>query len=483
MLIILAESLPAQLTFERTYGGVQADWGRSVLQTPDGGYVIAGCTESSGAGGFDVHLIKIDSLGDMLWEKTYGGSSDDLGYSVRQTTDGGYIVVGETQSFGAGWEDVYLVKTDAFGDTLWQKTCGGASHDMGYSVEQTLDGGYIVVGASRSFAAGWYSVYLVKTDSLGDILWQTTSGGIDGDYGYSVHRTPDGEYVIGGETESFSVGLSDFWLIKTDFLGGVVWDTTYGGAADDHGYSLQPTLDGGYVFVGQSYSFGADADVYVIRTDSSGNVLWDTTYGSSSFDVGYSVQQTSDGGYVIAGRRESLGAGGDVYLIKTDSSGDVLWERTFGGSSDDVGYSVQQTLDGGYVIAGHTESFGAGGGDIYLIKTDENGVVGLEEKTSRFNVEGSRIELLQNQPNPLHTSTEIHFSLGVVGSVTLEIYNASGRLVRRLVDNETPSNFEFPNSIFWDGRDQTGREVVSGVYFCRLEAGDSGDTKKMILVR
>ncbi len=342
----------------------------------------------------DVYLIKTDAGGDTLWTRTYGGSDADGGYSVQQTSDGGYIIAGATYSFGAGDYDVYLIKTDASGDTLWERTYGGTDYDIGFSVQQTSDGGYIIAGATSPFSAGTQDVYLIKTDASGDTLWTRTYGGPGDDMGVSVQQTSDGGYIIAGTTNSFGAGEGDVYLIKTDASGDTLWTRTYGGTAYDAAFSVQQTSDGGYIITGQTFSFGAgffQDDVYLIKTDASGDTLWTKTYGGKSSDSGSSVQQTSDGGYIIAGMTEHFIAAilqlirgdvdfdvtnYDVYLIKTDAGGDALWTRTYGGTILDEGVSVQQTSDGGYIIAGSTNSFGAGGDDFYLIKTDAEGGVG-----------------------------------------------------------------------------------------------------------
>ena len=243
---------------------------------------------------------------DTLWTKTFGGSDDDYGYSVQQTGDGGYILVGFTCSYGAGGLEVYLIKTDAGGNQLWTRTFGGSYHDNGNSVQQTDDGGYIIAGGTESYGAGNFDVYLIKTDATGDTIWTKTFGGSDDDYGYTVQQTSDGGYIIAGYTNSYGAG--------------------------------------GY-------------DVYLIKTDSSGIEQWSRTFGGSDYDYGFSVQQTGDSGYIITGETSSYGAGGlDVYLIKTDAGGNQQWSQTFGGSSDDGSWSVQQTGDGGYIIAGLTST-------------------------------------------------------------------------------------------------------------------------------
>jgi len=369
---IKVESVPSVITFEKTFGGSEDDWGHSVAKTSDGGYIIVGETKSFGSGRGDVYLIKTDSKGNLIWQQTFGGSEEDYGYSVAQTSDGGYIIAGGTYSFGSGGGDVYLIKTDSKGNLIWQKTFGGSDYDYGYSVAQTSDGGYIIAGGTYSFGSGKSDVYLIKTDSKGNLIWQKTFGGSDYDYGYSVAQTSDGGYIIAGGTYSFGSGERDVYLIKTDSNGNKIWQQTFGGGYDDWGESVAQTSDGGYIIVGLTWSFSSgERDVYLIKTDSNGNKIWQQTFGGSEEAWGESVAQTSDGGYIIAGDTKSFGSGGyDVYLIKTDSKGNKIWQQTFGGGYDDWGTSVAQTSDGGYIIAGGTYSFGSGESDVYLIKTD-----------------------------------------------------------------------------------------------------------------
>ena len=358
------------VVWEKTFGGSSRDEGWSVQQTTDGGFVIAGGTSSFGAGGDDVYLIKTDSEGNLLWEKTFGGSSWDSAHSVQQTTDGGFIIAGYTGSFGAGNDDVYLIKTDPNGEMLWQNTFGGSKWDYGYSVQQTTDGGFIIAGDTSSFSAWPYSdVYLIKTDSVGNMQWQKTFGGSHFDFGWSVQQTADGGYIIAGDTKSFGGApfREDLYLIKTDTNGNLLWQKTF--IVSLSWAAVQQTTDGGYIIVAGST---------LIKTDTNGNLLWQKTFGgfSRGFSCGSSIQQTTDGGFIISGDTSSFGADPDytdVYLVKTDSAGNLLWQKTFSGSSYDRGRSVQQTTDGGFIIAGTTYSFGAGYGDVYLIKVGFEG--------------------------------------------------------------------------------------------------------------
>jgi hypothetical protein len=391
--LLLVSLSHAQMTWARTYGETGSDQGQSVQQTSDGGYVVTGTTFSP-ENGFQAYLFQTNASGDTLWTRNYGGADLEEGYSVQQTMDGGYVVAGASGVFGQ--EQVYLIKTNTAGDTLWTRTWGGVDIDYGQSVQQTADTGYVVAGWSLSFEPG-AQVYLIKTNALGDTLWTRTYGGDGDQYGYSVQQTSDGGYVIAG---TYYLGGNSYqvYLIKTNASGDTLWTKIYGGTGIEYGTDVRQTKEGGYIVTGWTDSYGDAQQVYLVKTDSLGDTLWTKTYGGTDNENGQSVRQTTDEGYIIAGYTSSFGQGNqDVYLIKTDASGDTLWTRTFGGTETDYGRSVRQTSDSGYIIAGRSLSFG-GGERVYLMKTDANGDVGIEE-------EGGRGPSVTNQgvivtPNP-----------------------------------------------------------------------------------
>jgi len=371
---------PPAISWYKTFGGLDDDYAWSVKQTTDGGYVLAGYgpnydewEDPTQPPPRDAYLIKTDAEGNKQWQKYYGGTGFDSAYSVQQTKDGGFIFVGYSVfSYGED-EDVYLVKTDVDGDEQWYKTFDISKGDQAYSVQQTSDGGYIIAG--RTSIRGQLDALLIKVNAQGTEEWHKTFGGELFDEFYSVQQTTDGGYIIAGYTKSYgyereyvSEGDKNIYLVKTDSQGNEQWHKTFGGPHDDDARSVQQTADGGYIIAG--ITFNKYDDAYLIKTDAKGNEQWHNTYGGSKTDQASAVQQTSDGGYIVVGYTVSYGNGNDAYLVKTDALGNEQWYKTLGGVRLDTGFSVQQTSDGGYIIAGVTESYGEGRKDAWLIKID-----------------------------------------------------------------------------------------------------------------
>ena len=324
----------------------------------------------SGATGVDV--IECSAL----WTRTFGGDGYDYGLSVQQTSDGGYIIAGNFESSSTKVDQVYLVKTNTDGGKEWAKTYGGNGVDTGLSVQQTSDGGYIIAGIFDSSSTKNKQVYLIKTNANGGKLWAKTYGGDGDDSGRSVQQTADGGYIIAGTFDSSGTKNKQVYLVKTNANGGKLWAKTYGGDSDDYGYSVQQTSDGGYIIAGSFESSGTkNKQVYLVKTNANGVKEWAKTYGGDGYDYGQSVQQTDDGGYIITGAIASSSTstkGFQVYLVKTNANGGKLWENRYGGNGHDCGRSIQQTTDGGYIIAGETDSFGKDE-QVYLIRTGPDG--------------------------------------------------------------------------------------------------------------
>lgn len=358
-----AEPLEA---WNKTYGGEYGDGAWSLQELNEGGYILVGNTATRGEGS-DLWLIRTDQSGNPLWSRILGGSGEDVGYSVLETKDGGFIITGSAKSFGMGEERLWLIKMDGNGSRIWDKTFGGfvsSTGDGGWSVSEASDGGYIVVGYTRSLGNGGKDLWLLKTDDQGNKIWDYTYGGMRDDVGISVLQSRDGGYIAAGRTASFGKGGDDIWLVKTDFWGGETWNVTFGGSKDDAGFQVVELMDG-YALLGRTES-GTDSNrIILIRTDLSGREIWEKTYLGGS---GTSLQPTKDGGFIISGRIDSKESGRDALIIKTDSMGGEEWRKIPGGRADDIGTFAVQNRDGDYVLAGITSSFGSGSEDAWLIK-------------------------------------------------------------------------------------------------------------------
>lgn len=364
-------------TWARSYGGMEAEEAWTIQQTSDSGYAVAGWTQSFGAGDWDFWVLKLKGDGTVQWQKSYGGYDDEAADLIYQTSDGGYVVTGFTASFGAGVIDVWVLKLREDGTVQWQKTYGGYDEDEAVGIQQTSDGGYVVAGETKSFGAGDWDVWILKLREDGTVQWQKTYGGrnLEKTSADPIQQTSDGGYVVAGYTESFGAGGYDIWVMKLDGEGAVQWQKTYGGPADDESHSVRQTLDGGYVVAGYTQSFGAgEYDIWVLKLNGDGTVQWQKTFGGEDWDLTYSVHQTSDGGCVVAGNTWSFGTGdSNVWVLKLSEDGTVQWQKAYGGQADDSAISIRQTSDGGYVAAGGTASFGAGDWDFWVLKLDGDG--------------------------------------------------------------------------------------------------------------
>jgi hypothetical protein len=369
-------------TFAKTIGGNNDDRAYSIIQSSDGGYVVAGWTKSLGAGYDDFYVVKLDSLGNVIWSKTIGGNYNDRAYSIIQSSDGGYVIAGYTDSFGTGNGDIYVVKLDSSGNIVWSKTIGGSYDDEARSIIQSSDGGYVIAGKIWNFMAGRGDMYVVKLDANGNVQWAKTIGGGFGTSANSIIQSSDGGYVVAGLIWNFGAGGFDMYVVKLDSSGNVQWTKTIGGSYMDVAYSIIQSSDGGYVIAGRTNRSGSNVglgytDIYVVKLDSSGNVLWTKTIGGRSSYENTPIIQSSDGGYVVAGE-----SGGDIHVVKLDSLGNVIWSKTIGGSNNDIATSIIQSSDGRYVVAGWTNSFGAGSYDFYVVKMDDNGNVCFSRNTT-----------------------------------------------------------------------------------------------------
>jgi PGF-CTERM protein len=382
------------MQWQRTIGGIGGngfDKAYSVIQTSDGGYILAGSSRFLMYDDFNINvnvnvrLVKTDADGIEQWNRTFGGEDIKEVTLFRQASDGGYIIAGRKESYGAGSDDFWLLKTDAQGTEQWNRTFGGDSSDWLYSFQQTFDGGYILCGDTHSFGNGSSDFWLLKTDNNGIELWNRTFGGDSSDWLYSFQQTFDGGFILGGDTRSFGTGSSDFLLVKTDSNGSEQWYRTFGGANNDRGYSVQQTFDGGYILAGMTESSSANHfDLLMLKIDSNGIEQWNRTIVGPNEDTRlYSILQSPDSGYIIAGKTVSSGTGSirddsyDMWLVSTDPDGSVQWEMTFGrttfgGITHDMARYVLLAPDGGMVVAGDKDSWSDQGIDFWLMKLGGN---------------------------------------------------------------------------------------------------------------
>lgn len=366
----------------RTYGTDLDEYSRFGQETADGGIMLGGYIRTP-AGEYHCYMMKADSGGNTVWEKSFGSSAVwEYGYYGLQTRDGGYAMAGD---YYPSDHYYFLRKLDGSGNLQWLRTYGSNySSSTAYDMKQTADNGFILAGNTYTGSSNGMNIYLVRTGTNGLTNWTRTYGGTNYEIAHAVEQIWDGGYAICGTTESYGefVASGYLYLIRTDANGNRIWTNTFGGAGSDYGWGMDVCSDKTFILVGETTSFGAGGrDVYLVKVNTNGALIWQKTFGGTGNEAGYSVRQTPDGGFIISGITTSYGAGDrDIYLIKTDAAGNAQWTRTFGGSSYesyngsyDIVNRVRCTSDGGYIITGSTHSFGSGGNDIYLIKLNSSG--------------------------------------------------------------------------------------------------------------
>jgi hypothetical protein len=451
------------------YGGDGDDWGVSGYETFEGNYVILGTTTFFGPGSTDIWLLRLDSTGNLIDSRTYGTVYEDTGYCLQPTSDGGFVFTGFKAEVGGG---LWLFKLDAYGDSLWAQNHGGGS------VKETSDGGYIIAPGALS---------LIKIDKYGDRLWRKAYSVGDEDHRYSctgssVAETHDGGYIVTGSSKQTYpyTELNDLFLLRTDSLGDTLWTRRFGGYHIDDGYCIQSTEDSCFLVVGRTISFGnGGSDLWLLKgyeieyeEYKRGDTLWTRVYGGDYNDAGTWIEGTSDGGYVIGGWTESFNEGEknrDFWLLKIDEQGDTFWTATYGGDEDDFCACVSQTADGGYLLTGYTYSFNATDKDLWVLKVDSLGRVGVEEnpiaedRTDCLLITsiGQKIVLsYENHPRGFHA----------------DIFDSSGRKVDE-VHSDSPSG-----TLTWGERYGCCGCYGPGVYFIK-ERGYGKAARKVILVK
>jgi len=370
------EEEPDGITFFKMLGTSIDEIAYMSRQTSDSGYITVGFSAVNPLGGpYGAYLLRTDVYGNEKWSKTYSFGSYTDGRSVIQTNDGGFIVFGDTYvQDSAG--NFLLLKTDKNGNQEWMKTCGTNVNEESNCICQTSDNGFAITGFTAYQAGEGFNVYLVKTDESGNKEWDNTFGGDSVDWGSSVVQTADDGFIVVGMTKSYGAGKFDIYIIKTDKNGQEEWSETYGGAYKDEALSIQPTIDNGYIVTGySSFEDGYDYRVFLLKLDNLGKEEWYKTVTGEGYAIGRSIQQCSDGGFIIAGENFVTNYNENAFLVKTDRSGTLQWWKSFGGVSTDIAEAVIQTYDGGYLVTGRSYDKETSQFDFLLVKTDRNGLV------------------------------------------------------------------------------------------------------------
>ena len=392
--------ISGEVQWVKNYGGSGEDTAQSVIQTSDGGYAVLGYSNSTDGdltgktmAVNDFWLLKLDSEGELQWSKTYGGSKDDKGQSVIQTLDGGYAIVGYAMSDDGdgsnneGFHDNWILRLDGSGNILWERSFGFSGHDHSYDVIQTDDGGFFFAGfldVTQSNGEGNFGkgsgltrhgvgeFWGTKLDANGNLQWRRYFGGTNNDRAHGVVQADDGGYVMAGFSESDDFDISntkgsyDFWVVKVDKNGSMLWESSFGGTGIEIAYDITKTQDGGYAIVGNTFSTDTDisknngeSDLWLIKIDDGGNLLWEKTFGGSGFEAGNGLYTTAAEGFVIAGNSKSTDGDttenngeNDLWVLKTDAEGNLLHQQSFGGSQLDFGYDILETQDGSVVLVG-----------------------------------------------------------------------------------------------------------------------------------
>ena len=468
------------IEWQKSLGGTNADVARSITQTTDGGYMVAGYTTSINGdvsennGGRDVWIVKLNSSGVMEWEKSYGGTGSEEAYEIQQTTGGGYIITGMSDSnnfFGSGFgnDDILVIKTDSNGSVEWGKRFGTISSERGHSVKQTTDGNYIVTG----FIGGG-GTWVAKLDSSGNLYTNWSNVTFGGSQAYAVEETSDGGFVIAGYSVNGTNNI-DVRVFKLNATSDIAWDYNFGGTNADYAYSIKQTIDGGFIVAGMTESNNGDVinnygnqDFWVLKLNASGGLEWQSTYGGSQNDFANKIQQTNDGGYIVVGQTNSddndvSGNPGsniyDYWVVKLNSTGQLQWQSCLGGSANDFGNAIQQTTDGGFIVAGRSASNNYdvsgnhGNYDFWLVK--------LESETLGVNPNFMN-EAISIYPNPTTNKIYINTNLNVI---SLTLYDAIGKLI---INQKTCNELNVEH-------------LKQGLYLLKIESSKDDIFKKIII--
>jgi len=466
------------VVWTRTFGGASYEWPWCVEETSDSGYVVTGYTGSTTDGYRHAYIVKLNANGDSVWSKTYGPEDyETVATGGKETSDGGLIISGYgIGQFGVTGADFYLMKLDSWGNLEWDNNYDyDTTTDYGFDVCQTLDGGFIMVGHcyyySESQGKYDWGIDIVRTDPLGV---KTNHVLLDISGSQDLNRV-----VATSDSGAVAVGTAGaIYIVKIDKLGNIAWRKGYGGVGA--GWGILELPGGGYMAFGdRDYGYPNDEDFWLLRLDTNGDTLWTRRYQNPAPDLGYGLDQTSDGGFIMTG--DTYRNGGvdpkDIYVIRTDANGDTLWTKSIGGDNYEYSYCIKQTFDGGYIVAGRTDSYGAGDDDFYIVKLAPDNPSSVDDAEE---IRPTSFSLSPNYPNPFNPSTTIEYSLDRRAHVRIEIFNVIGQRVRTVVD-DTKSAGSY--CVVWDGLDDTGVPAPTGVYLYRMDTDGLTQAKKMLLLK
>ena len=532
------------IEWQKCLGGSMEDWAYSIQQTSDGGYIVAGLAGSndgdvSGHHGstdyYDYWVVKLNSAGAIVWQRALGGTDDDEAFSIQQTSDGGCIVAGRSESNDgdvSGWHegyvylddptsDYWVVKLNSSGDIEWQKCLGGRDDDYASSIQQTSDGGFIVAGYSSSNDGDisghhgstgypYYDYWIVKLSSSGDIEWQRSLGGSDQDEAYSIQQTSDGGFIVAGSSRSndgdvsgwhegyiYGEPISDCWVVKLNSSGDIEWQKCLGGSDGDVANSIQQTSDGGYIVAGASWSNDGDVignhgygDYWAVKLNSAGDIEWQKCLGGNDGDMAYSIQQTSDGGFIVAGYSYSNDGDvsgnhgdGDYWVVKLNSAGALVWQKCLGGSDNDEPHSIQQTSGGGFIVAGSSRSNDGdvsgnhGHDDYWVVKLSPE--EGISDNNKGLQPLAYTITAY---PNPFNSSCAIT----APANADVKIYDLQGNVVWKANLSDSKERIQRDAKHRWSSGTLVwtpDKSIPSGIYLIRAVIGNQTITKRAILMK
>ncbi len=470
--------------WEKAFGGRSSDVGYDVISVSDG-FVACGNTHSFRypRTDSDVYILKTDTFGNLLWSKYYGSIYNDGSRAIIEDNEGNFLLVGFTQRDPSRKNDVFLVKFSSEGEYRACRTYGTDKDEFGLSIVRCADGGYLIVGRTDSPSPDNWDIYVLKIDSLYDSIWTKTIGGSGWDEGRDIDKCDDGGFVIAGFTYSFGMGQSDVYLVRIDSSGDTLWSRVYGGESRDEAYSIMQLDDGGFIITGLTQSFGeGSSDIYVLRTDPDGDTIWTRTIGDENRQEANSVVVTTEGNFVVAGMMEfPVTRGQDAYLVCIDSEGELIWSKKYGGTMFDRANALALTDDEGYIFAGRTKSIGNGNNDLYIVKTDS---VGFSE-IADTDLLPKQIEL-NVFPNPFNStcSFEITDYDGLTTrSNVLRIFDLQGKMVDAFVldwkDHKQKNRSAFSYSFTWKPSETT----KNGIYLIRVYLDDKTFVKKVLYLK